>query len=231
MTCVTGPLRARSFATGTAAAEVWSDGRYARSVPGDGARVGILGGTFDPPHIGHLVTAVAVRQSLHLDEVLAVVANDPWQKTAAAPVTAAEARLAMVEAAVADLEGVVASDLEIRRGGPSYTIDTVRELERQRPGVELFLVVGADAAAGLSSWERADELAGLVTVVVVDRPGLDATPPPTGWRVVPVSVPRLDVSSTELRERAAGGRPLDVLTPPRVIDEIRRRRLYGWTRP
>lgn len=193
--------------------------------------MGILGGTFDPPHIGHLVTAVTVRRALHLHEVLAVVANDPWQKTATAPVTPADVRLAMVEAAVADLEGVEASDLEIRRGGPSYTIDTVRELGRQRPGAELFVVVGADAAAGLASWERADELARLVTVVVVDRPGLAAPPPPVGWRVVPLSVPRLDVSSTDLRARAADGRPLDVLTPPPVIDEIRRRRLYGWPRP
>ncbi|MCU0311164.1 MAG: nicotinate-nucleotide adenylyltransferase [Acidimicrobiales bacterium] len=197
----------------------------------DTARVGILGGTFDPPHIGHLATAVEVRDVLHLDEVRLVVANEPWQKVGSRPVTPAADRLALVEAAVGPLVGVVASGLEVERGGPTYTVDTLLALRAAEPGTEWFVIVGADAAAGLPTWERADELAALATFVLVDRPGLPSPPPPAGWRFVHVSVPRLDVSSSELRDRVASGRPLDVLVPPAVIAEIDRRRLYGWPSP
>ena len=138
-----------------------------------GGRIGVFGGTFDPPHIGHLAVAVEVRHALALDRVLMVVANDPWQKRGARVLTPAADRLEMVRAAVEDLDGIEADDREIRRGGPSYTVDTVEELLGEQPQAEVFVVVGADAAAGLRTWERADELAALVTVVVVRRPGFD----------------------------------------------------------
>ena len=187
----------------------------------------MLGGTFDPPHIGHLVTAVDVRHALGLDEVLLVVANEPWQKTAHQRVTPAEDRLALVRAAVHDVEGITASDIEIRRGGTTYTADTLADLAAREPDAELYLILGSDAAAGLPTWERADEVRHRARIVVVPRPGAEQGTPPPGWEWTPVATPRLDVSSTELRARVAEGRPIDFLVPAPVIACIRQRRLYG----
>jgi nicotinate-nucleotide adenylyltransferase len=189
-------------------------------------RLGVFGGTFDPPHVGHLVTAVNVRHALALDRLLLVVANVPWQKVGERAVSPADDRLAMVESAVAGVEGLEVSRLEIDRGGPSYTADTLADLRRADADAELFLIVGSDAAAGLTTWERVDEVRDLCTVVVVDRPGTAGEHPPTGWRWDRVEVPRLDVSSTDLRARVADGRPLDFLLPPAVITCIRARGLY-----
>lgn len=190
------------------------------------ARIGVFGGTFDPPHVGHLVSAVNVRHALGLDQVLLVVANVPWQK-AALPVSPAEDRMAMVEAAVDDVVGLEASRLELDRGGDSYTADTLAELHRRSPGAELFVVLGSDAAAGLDTWVRAEDVRRSATIVVVTRPGAEAALPPDGWAHRVVEVPRLEVSSTELRARAADGRPLDWLVPPPVVRVIRERQLYG----
>lgn len=195
-------------------------------VPGAGERLGVLGGTFDPPHIGHLVVAVNVRAALGLDRVVLVVANEPWQKVGSRAITPAPDRLAMVEAAVADLDGVEASAIEIDRGGPSYTVDTLEELRAADPAGHRYLIVGSDAAGGLSTWERPDELPALATLALVDRPGVAAAPPPPGWSVERVEVPRLEVSSTDLRDRAARGAPLDLLTPPGVMGYIARRGTY-----
>jgi nicotinate-nucleotide adenylyltransferase len=193
-------------------------------------RLGIFGGTFDPPHIGHLATAVEVRSALDLDEVWMVVANEPWQKSPQRAVTSARDRLALVVAAVDGLDGVVASGIEIDRGGPSYTIDTLEELDREHPEAEVVVVLGADAAAGLPTWHRADELRERATFAVVERPGIVAPAPPEGWRCAVVAVPRLDVSSSDLRARVGAGRPIDVLVPPAAIAGIQERRLYGWRR-
>lgn len=189
-------------------------------------RLAVFGGTFDPVHVGHLVTAVNVRHSLALDRVLLVVANDPWQKSDRVATVASD-RLAMVEAAVADVPGLEASAIEIERGGPSYSADTLAELKRRYPGAELHLVLGGDAAAGLPTWERADELADLATLVVVTRPGAEAAAPPPGWSWIGVEVPRLEVSSTDLRARFVDGRPLDWLVTEPVVRVIRSRGLYG----
>ena len=186
----------------------------------------MFGGTFDPPHVGHLVTAVNVRHALSLDVVLLVVANDPWQKSGDRRITAASDRLAMVEAAVGDVEGLEASDLELRRGGTSYTADTLCEVRALEPDSELFLVLGSDAAAGLPTWERVDEVRAAATVVVVTRPGAEEAEPPPGWSWVTVESPRLEVSSTDLRRRVVDGRPLDYLLTPAVIDCIEARGLY-----
>src|SRR5690349_20125056 len=123
-----------------------------------GDRIGVFGGTFDPPHVGHLVVAVNVRHALSLDRLLLVVANDPWQKRGTRQVSPAPDRLAMVEAAVADVEGLEASSIEIARGGASYTADTLAALRAANPASELFLVVGTDAAQGLPTWDRLDEV-------------------------------------------------------------------------
>lgn len=192
-----------------------------------GPRIGIFGGTFDPIHVGHLVAAVNVRHALALDRLLLVVANVPWQKSGLRSITAAEDRFALVSAAVGDVEGVEASRLELDRGGPSYTVDTVEEIARQFPSASLFCVVGADVADVLGTWERSDVIAELATLVVVNRPGSVRTAPLDGWRVEEVEVPALEVSSTDLRARAADGRPLDYLVPVGAIRCIRARGLYA----
>jgi nicotinate-nucleotide adenylyltransferase len=188
-------------------------------------RIGILGGTFDPVHIGHLVTGVNVRHALSLDRILFVVANDPWQK-ADRDVTAAEIRFELVSAALEGHEGLVASDLEIRRGGTSYTADTLTTLRDDHPDAELFLVVGRDQAGNLHTWERADVVRDLATLVVVGRPGADHEDPPPGWRHIEVDVPSLEVSSSDIRERIAGGCPVDWLVPEPVVRLVRERGLY-----
>jgi nicotinate-nucleotide adenylyltransferase len=191
-----------------------------------GRRLGIFGGTFDPPHVGHLVTAVNVRHDLRLDRLLLMVAGRPWQKLGTREITPAADRLAMVEAAVGSVEGLEASRLEIDRPGLSYTADTLEALRAEDPGCELFVVLGSDAAAGLPSWERADEVRSLATIVVVERPGTREAEPPPGWSWERIEVPRLEVSSTDLRARVAGGRPLDYLLTPEVIATIEARDLY-----
>ena len=189
-------------------------------------KLGVFGGTFDPPHVGHLVAAVNVRHELGLDIVLLVVANDPWQKTDDRTLTPAADRLAMVEAAVAGVEGLEASDIELRRGGTSYTADTLAALHDQHPGAELFLVLGSDAAAGLPTWERVDEVRAGAGVVVVTRPGAEDGRPPPGWSWTRVETPRLEVSSTDLRARFRDGRPLDYLLTDEVVSCIEARGLY-----
>ncbi|MGQ0743262.1 MAG: nicotinate-nucleotide adenylyltransferase [Acidimicrobiales bacterium] len=191
-----------------------------------GERVGVLGGTFDPVHHAHLVAAINVRHSLGLDRVLMVVANEPWQK-ADRWLAPAEDRLAVVAAAVADYPGLEASRLEIDRGGESVTADTLATLVDQDPDRELFLIVGDDVAAGLDTWRRGPEAAALATLVVVSRPGPSAPLPGRPWRSLQVEIPRLDLSSSEIRARAAAGRPIDFLLPQAAIAEITRRRLYA----
>ena len=191
-----------------------------------GRRLGIFGGTFDPPHVGHLVTAVNVRHELRLDRLLLMVAGRPWQKLGTREITPAADRLAMVEAAVGSVEGLEASRLEIDRPGLSYTADTLEALRADDAGCELFVVLGSDAAAGLPTWERAGEVRSLATIVVVERPGTREAEPPPGWSWERIEVPRLEVSSTELRARVADGRPLDYLLTPEVIATIEARGLY-----
>jgi nicotinate-nucleotide adenylyltransferase len=196
-------------------------------MPGDDSarRIGVFGGTFDPPHVGHLVTAVNVRHALDLDVVLLMVANVPWQKEGSRSITPALDRLAMVEAAVADVPGLEAGRMEIDTGGPSFTADTLAALARREPGSELFTIVGDDAAAGLTTWERYEEVVARSSMVVVDRPGEPVRlAGDIEW--IHVEVPRLEVSSTDLRARFTDGRPLDYLITEAVLDVIEERKLY-----
>ena len=193
---------------------------------GGGERLGVFGGTFDPPHVGHLVSAVNVRHELGLDRVLLVVNNVPWQKAGTRTVSPAEQRLGMVAAAVADVEGLEASRVEIDAGGPSYTADTLAALLDDDPTRELYVILGADAAAGILTWERCDEVRDLATIVAVGRPGAAPAAAPAGWRWTTVEVPSLEVSSTDLRARAADGRPLDYLVTHEVADWIEAHQLY-----
>lgn len=189
-------------------------------------RVGLFGGTFDPPHVGHMVTAVNVRHALRLDLVILMVANVPWQKEGTRVITPAPDRLAMVEAAVADVPGLVPGRHEIEHGGNSYTADTLAALDQQYPDSDLFTIVGDDAAAGLQTWTRYDEVVRLSQLVVIDRPGEPVDlPDAIDW--IRVEVPRLEVSSTDLRERFTDGRPLDYLVTQQVLDVIESRSLFG----
>jgi nicotinate-nucleotide adenylyltransferase len=187
-------------------------------------RLGVFGGTFDPVHVGHLVVAVNVRAALDLDRVLLVVANEPWQK-ADRSVMPAEERYLLVAAAVEGRDGLEASRIEIDRGGQSYTAETLEELAREDR--ELFLVVGADVARELRTWERPDVVRRLATVAVVDRPGVAEVSVGPGWRMARVPIPHLDVSGSDLRRRAAAGLPLDGLVPDAAIRAIRERGLYA----
>ena len=170
-------------------------------------RIGVLGGTFDPPHVGHVKAAVQGQNRAVLDVVLWVVAKDPWQK--AGEVTAsAEDRFAMVRACVAALDGHEASRVELDRPGPSYSVDTLEQLRAENPGAELHLVVGEDVADSLDSWHRAEDVKDLCEIVLVDRHPSD-------------------VSSTEVRRRLARGESIDELVPLPVIREISERDLYA----
>jgi nicotinate-nucleotide adenylyltransferase len=189
-------------------------------------RTGVLGGTFDPVHVGHLVAALCVRHELDLDRVLLVVANEPWQKSAAREVTPAEDRFGVVAAAVEGIDGVEASRIEIDRGGPSYTADTVAEL-KERIGGDIYLAVGGDLVSELDTWERVNQVRDATTLAIVERGGVPRAPDPHGWHVVRVAMPAIDLSSSELRARFADGRPVDFLIPAPAIDLIRRLGLYA----
>lgn len=192
-------------------------------------RLGLLGGTFDPPHLGHLAAARAVRDALKLDEVRLVVANDPWQKSGSRRVTPAQVRLEMTRALADGEPGLVVDDSEIVRGGPTYTVDTLEHLGRTEPGVEMFLVVGSDTATRICSWKRATELASLSTLVVVNRP-TDASRVPEcvpADRCMFVPMDEVDISSTVVRERVSRGEDVRVLTGEAVASVIAARRLYG----
>jgi nicotinate-nucleotide adenylyltransferase len=186
-------------------------------------RWGILGGTFDPVHIGHVVAAVDVRAACGLDRVLIVPAGDPWQKRGLV-VASPTQRTAMAELACADLDGVEVSAVEVEREGASVTADTLEALAA--PDRELYLLLGADAAANMPTWRRLEETRTLASVVVIERAGEHADPPGPGWRFEHVTIPRLDVSSSDIRGRIAEGRPIDGLTPPAVVQFIARERLY-----
>lgn len=190
-------------------------------------RVGVFGGTFDPVHVGHLVAAVNVRHALGLEVVLLVVANRPWQKVGSREVSPAPDRLAVVQAAVGDVAGVEASGLELERGGVSYTADTLTALQAEDPAADLVLVIGADVAATLHTWDRVDEVRARCRLAIVNRPGAPAPAVPAGWRADVVEIPALEVSSTDLRARVADGRPLDYLVPAAAVREVRRRGLYA----
>jgi nicotinate-nucleotide adenylyltransferase len=186
-------------------------------------RLGLMGGTFDPVHVGHLVAASTARFALRLDRVLLVVAGDPWQKhdTVVAP---AEARYEMVAAACEGADGIEASRIELERPGLTYTIDTVEQLRRSER--EIFVIVGADVVRTLDTWHRVDDLRDLVTLAVVDREHAAPRALPEGWRAEHVAMPGLDVSSSDLRRRIAAGQPVDFLIPSPAVRVLRARGLY-----
>ncbi len=185
-------------------------------------RIGVFGGTFDPPHIGHLIVAQEVHFRLGLDRVLWVPAAVPPHKIGQ-DMTAATIRLDLVRAAIGDDDRFRVSDAEIRRDGPSYTVDTLRELRTTSPGDDLYLVVGADQLAELDTWREPGEIRRLATVVGFARSGKPALDVTSGHVV---EVPRVDVSSTEIRRRIAAEEPVAYLMPASVESVVLRERLY-----
>lgn len=198
-------------------------------------RLGLFGGTFDPIHVGHLAVASAAVHGLRLDEIWFVVAHRPWQKVGTRRISDSGLRLAMVEAATSDRDDLVASSIEIDRGGSSYTVDTVEQLCRERPDDDLVLVVGSDVVADLNTWHRHDELATMVSLGIVDRPGDLGAEPPPGWRFERIAAPLVDLSSSMLRARIAAGEPVDYLVPRAALDIYERwhedRRAVGESSP
>jgi nicotinate-nucleotide adenylyltransferase len=188
-------------------------------------RIGLFGGTFDPPHVGHIAAAVNVRHALGLDRVLMVVANDPYQKSSSRDITPAAARLEMVRAACEAIPGLEVSDVEITRGGPSYTFDTVREVLTEYPDAEVFVIVGSDTARRLESWHRWNELADIATFVVISR-DVEVVTLPSTIKWTRVDIPVIECSSTDLRRRLHAGEDTTHLLSQSVLNVIHARNLY-----
>ncbi|HEU5159246.1 MAG TPA: nicotinate-nucleotide adenylyltransferase [Streptosporangiaceae bacterium] len=190
-------------------------------------RLGIMGGTFDPIHHGHLVAASEVAHLFTLDEVVFVPTGQPWLKSEQ-KVTAAEDRYLMTVIATASNPRFSTSRVDIERSGPTYTIDTLRDIhELQGPDAELFFITGADALAQMLSWRDMDELFTLAHFVGCTRPGHQLADPglPNG-RVSLVEVPALAISSTECRRRVRSGQPIWYLVPDGIVQYINKRGLY-----
>jgi len=194
---------------------------------GDAQRIGVMGGTFDPIHHGHLVAASEVAQVFTLDEVVFAPTGQPWQKDAR-KVSPSEDRYLMTVIATASNPRFSVSRIDIDRGGPTYTIDTLRDLRVERGDeAELFFITGADALAQIMSWQDVNELFALAHFVGVTRPGHrltgDGLPED---KVSLVEVPALAISSTDCRQRVANGEPIWYLVPDGIVQYIAKRRLY-----
>lgn len=193
-----------------------------------GQRVGVMGGTFDPVHHGHLVAASEVAERFDLDEVVFVPTGRPWQKSAR-EVSAPEDRYLMTVIATASNPRFSVSRIDIDRDGPTYTVDTLRDLHAERgDDVSLFFITGADALAQILSWRQADEAIGLAHFVGVTRPGhVLADPGLPDGRVSLVEIPALAISSSDCRERVGRKQPIWYLVPDGVVQYIAKRGLYS----
>jgi nicotinate-nucleotide adenylyltransferase len=187
-----------------------------------GMRVGMLGGTFDPIHIGHLIAASSVYEALNLDSIVFMPAGDPWQKRNR-ELSSGEHRLEMVKLATIDDDRFQASDIEISRSGPTYAIDTVREWKRLNPADELFWIVGSDALSGIPSWHEWEAFVNEVTIVSVNRIGQSAS---VDFDVVSVEMPEVRISATELRDKFTNKLDTKYLVPQKVSDYISDQGLY-----
>lgn len=194
------------------------------------ARIGVMGGTFDPIHHGHLVAASEVQSWFDLDQVVFVPTGQPWQKSDR-QVSPAEHRYLMTVIATAANPRFQVSRVDIDRAGPTYTIDTLTDLQKQLPDADLYFITGADAMAQILTWRDHDGLFDLAHFVGVTRPGheLDAAAIESfpHDRVTLVEVPALAISSTDCRQRAERGQPVWYLVPDGVVQYIQKHQLYG----
>jgi len=197
-------------------------------------RIGILGGTFNPPHLGHLICAQEAHLQLSLDRVLLIPAGRPPHKPDDPDEPGAEHRLAMCRLAVGDDPRFEVSDVELLREGPSYTVDTLSQLHALMPDSELFLIVGGDVAAGLPEWRDPEGVLALSTLAVAERRGtthsvIDRALAPLrgGERAEFFQMPRIGISSTEIRSRVREHRPITYLVPDTVASYIDEHHLYG----
>ncbi len=206
--------------------------------PGTGAapRVGILGGSFDPPHLGHLLLAQDAREQVALDRVLLLPCRQSPHKPGRRPAPGNH-RLTMLEMALKGTEGLEVCDLELRRKGVSYTVETLDRLHALHPGTHWFWIIGADMLSELHTWKDVDRLITLCDMIVCDRPGEPSGKvPPGAWRLSPGQVRSLRrhrmagrslaLSSSEIRARVHAGRSIHFMVPPAVEDYIIRNRLY-----
>jgi nicotinate-nucleotide adenylyltransferase len=220
------PGQARSGPAPTADVAV-SYAPTAAGMPERPARVGVMGGTFDPIHHGHLVAASEVASLFHLDEVVFVPTSQPWQKTGRR-VSPAEDRYLMTVIATASNPRFTVSRVDIDRGGLTYTVDTLRDLRAERAaGTEFFFITGADALDQIFTWQNADELFEMAHFVGCTRPGHHLADPglPAGKASL-VEIPALAISSTACRERVRRGEPVWYLVPDGIVQYINKRGLY-----
>lgn len=190
-------------------------------------RLGIFGGTFDPPHVGHLLAAEGVRDHLKLDKVIFVPAAIPPHKQKRG-VIPAKYRFEMVKLAIENNPFFELSDAELHRKGPSYTIDTVREMKRTHPGSEIFFIMGIDLLLEFDTWKEPEKILAECTLVAMNRPGFDlgVVDKDLLARVELVNVPSIDVSSTNIRRRVKSGRSIKYLVTAEVEVYIRRNSIY-----
>jgi nicotinate-nucleotide adenylyltransferase len=191
-----------------------------------GLKLGVLGGTFDPIHIAHLLLAEQAREQLRLDRVLFIPAGDPWRKASRSVLPAAH-RLAMTRLAIEGDGGFVIDECELRRDGPTYTVETLKELRVRCPDDDLYLLLGEDALADLPFWRDPEGIAENAIIVMAPRGGVVLPELPFDMdRVVRIEMPYLEISSTDLRERVRQGKSVRYLVPAAVEAYIREHQLY-----
>lgn len=196
--------------------------------------LGIMGGTFDPIHYGHLIAAECARVEYALERVIFVPAKTPPHKDAAG-ILDGDDRYFMVKIAVKDNPAFEVSDLELKRGGISYTVDTVRHFQSQYPGIDIYFIMGLDSLLIIDTWKDVDQILSICRFIVVTRPGynmdndeeLKAKLPRDLWeRLFFMQIPGLDISSSDIRYRIGAGKPIKYMLPPEVESYIRKNRIY-----
>ena len=185
-------------------------------------KIGILGGTFNPPHLGHLIIADQVRNQLGLEKVLFIPSANPPHKTKKKTIDA-EHRMAMIRDSIDSDDGFILDDTEIKRGGKSYTFDTIVQLREKHPDVEFYFIIGADMVEDLENWHKIDELVNMVQFVAVNRPEYSLKP---SYPVIFVDVPNIDISSSVIRQKVRDDCSIRYLVPLEVEKYIEREGLY-----
>jgi nicotinate-nucleotide adenylyltransferase len=187
-------------------------------------RLGVMGGTFDPIHFGHLVAASEAASAFDLSKVIFVPTGEPWQKQT---ITDSEHRYQMTQLAIAGNEHFDISRVDVDRPGPTYTVDTLRDIATEHPEAELFFITGADSISQIGTWKDAEEIWELAHFVGVTRPGHSLQVPKSPHGAVSLlEIPALAISSTDIRARVKAGKPIDYLLPEPVIDYIQQNNLY-----